>query len=86
MNTIDDMPVNQAIELYYEKHDAMRKGDMQRLIALKKQHPGIFNKEMDKQVYDIIVYAKEFQSSARYKELRKMMLQEQITVIEKDPV
>ena len=86
MNTINEMPLDQAIELYYVKHDAMRKGDMLTLINLKKQHPDIFSKEMDKQIRDIITYAKEFEASPRYKELRKMMLQDQLTIIEKDPI
>lgn len=86
MNTINEMPLDQAIELYYIKHDAMRKGDMTALINLKKQHPDIFSKEMDKQIRDIITYAKEFEASPRYKELRKMMLQDQLTILENDPV
>lgn len=86
MDMINDMPINQAIELYYTKHDAMRKGDLSALIAMKKQHPEIFSKEMDKQIRDIITYAKEFEASPRYKELRKMLLEDQLTIIEKDPV
>lgn len=86
MNTINEMPIDQAIELYYIKHDAMRKGDITSLINLKKQHPDIFSKEMDKQIRDIITYAKEFEASPRYQELRKMMLQDQLTIIEADPV
>ncbi|HTM63290.1 MAG TPA: hypothetical protein VL360_02165 [Gammaproteobacteria bacterium] len=81
-----DIPIEQAIELYYEKLNAMRNGDLTTLINLKKSYPDIFNKEIEKQVLDIIRYAKEFEASPRYKELRRMMLQEQLKIIDSEPV
>lgn len=37
MKLLGDMPVNDAIALYYEKHDAMRQGDMTKLLNLKNK-------------------------------------------------
>lgn len=36
MKTLDEMPVNDAIALHYEKHHAMQKGDMTRIAGIKK--------------------------------------------------
>ncbi len=43
MQSVDEMPVNQAIELYYEKHHALRHGNIIKLIEMKKQYPEIFD-------------------------------------------
>ena len=66
---LDDMPVNDAIELYNEKHHALRLGDMVKLIELKMKCPEIFDKEKDHQIRDMIQHAKEFRASDRYSEL-----------------
>ena len=42
MSTLNEIPVNQAVEIYFEKHDALRKGDLVKLIELKKKCPGEF--------------------------------------------
>ena len=85
MSDIDDLPVNQAIELYYAKHHALRHADMMTLIAMKKQHPDIFTKEKDEQICNMIQYAKQFEKSARYAELHKMMMKEMLTIIPHKP-
>lgn len=72
MQSLDQMPVNDAIALYNEKHEALKQGDMIKLLELKKKHPEIFVKESDEQIRYIIDYCKEFQESERYKELRRM--------------
>jgi hypothetical protein len=54
MQILDEMPVNDAIALYYEKHHAMRQGDMKRLLELKNKCPEIFDKEKDAQIRDMI--------------------------------
>jgi hypothetical protein len=84
MQPLDDMPLHTAIKLYYEKHQAIRQGNLEKLISMKQQYPQIFNKEKDKEIRDLILYAKEFQQTVRYKELRKLVLQEQLTIIHND--
>ena len=84
MQTLDDLPIDLAIELYYEKHHAIRQGNMSKLIELKKQYPEIFDKVKDREIRDIILYAKKFQQTDRYKELRRLALQEQLSVIQND--
>lgn len=56
------MPVNDAIALYYEKHSAMRQGDMKKILELKNKCPEIFDKEKDAQIRDMIDYCKSFKA------------------------
>ncbi len=86
MNSLDDMPVNDAIALYYEKHHAMRQGDMKKLLELKNKYPEIFDKEKDAQIRDMIDYCKSFQETDRYKELRRMELKEKLFVIHNEKI
>ena len=81
MQSIDEMPINVAIELYYEKHQAMRQGNLERLIVMKQQYPSLFIKEKDHEIRDIILYAKEFQKTPRYEEVRRLALEEKLAVI-----
>jgi len=50
MKTLDEIPVNEAIKLYYEKHHALSMGDMSKLIELKNTCPDLFDKEKEKQI------------------------------------
>ena len=78
---LDDMPVNDAIELYYEKHHALRHGDMVKLIELKTKCPEIFDKEKDRQIRDMIQHAKEFRASDRCSELWRQVMRDKLTLI-----
>lgn len=82
---LDDMPINDAIEIYYEKHSALRDGNISKLISLKKKCPDIFDKEKDDQLRDMIQYAQEFQASPRYRELWRQEMREKLSVIKRDP-
>ena len=84
MKTLDEIPINQAIEIYFEKHHALRRGDLVKLIELKKQYPIMFEREKDRQIRDMILYAKSFQKTERYEELRKLMLKDTLTVVTED--
>jgi hypothetical protein len=86
MESLDEMPVNDAITLYYEKHHAIRQGDMIKLLELKNKCPDLFDKEKDEQIRDMIEYAKEFQASDRYKELRRLDLKDKLSIISNDPL
>lgn len=81
MKSLDDMPVNEAIALFYEKQQAMKEGNMIKLLAIKNECPEMFNKEKEAQLRDMIEYAKAFQASDRYKELRRMEVREKLSVI-----
>lgn len=70
MDTMNGMPLNLAIELYYEKHHALRNANLEKLIEIKKAHPEIFNKQKDDEIRNIIAYAKEFQKTERYQQLK----------------
>lgn len=84
-DVLDNLPANQVIELYYEKHHALRQGDMEKLLKLKKKCPEIFDKEKDAQIHDMIEYAEEFQKSDRYKELSRLEMKKKLSVITNDP-
>ena len=84
MKNLDEMSVNDAIALYYEKHHAIRQGDMVKLLEIKRRCPEIFDKEKDAQISDMIEYAKIFQASDRYKELRRLNLKARLKVINND--
>ncbi len=79
--SLDEMSFNDAIELYYEKHQAIRQGNMIKLLELKKKCPDIFDEKKDFEMRDMIEYAKAFQASDRYKELCKLEMKEKLTVI-----
>ncbi len=81
MKSLDEMSLNDAIMLYYEKHDALLKGNMKQLIELKNTCPDIFDKEKDSQIREMIDYAKAFQTTDRYKELRRLCLKEKLTIV-----
>ena len=85
MQSLDDMPVNDAIALYYEKHNAIRHGDMIKLLELKNRCPEIFDKVKDEEIRDMIDYAKEFQATDRYKELNRLELRKKFSVINNEP-
>ena len=81
MQTLDEMSINDAIALYYEKHQAMREGNMVKLLALKNKCPDIFDKKRDTEIRGIIDYANEFQKTDRYKELSRQLVREKLSVI-----
>lgn len=83
---LDDMPVNDAIELYYEKHHALRHGDMAKLIELKTKCPEIFDNEKDRQIRNMIQHAKEFRESERYNELWRQVMRDKLTLIINNPL
>lgn len=84
MSLLDEITINDAITLYYEKHHALRQGDMAKLIELRNKFPDIFIKENDIQIRDIIEYAKQFESSDRYKELLKLEMKKKLAIIKND--
>ena len=84
MQSLDEMLVNDAIALYYEKRNALRQGDMVKLVELKKQCPELFDKEKYDQIGEMIMYAHEFQKSDRYRELNQIVMRERLSVINND--
>lgn len=84
MKSLDNMPFDDVITLYYEKRQAMRQGDIKKLLELKNACPEMFDKEKDEQIRDMIEYAKEFQASDRYKELERLELKKKLFVITND--
>lgn len=81
MKSLDEMPVNDVISFYYEKHQALKQGDMIKLLELKNKCPEIFDKQQDNKIRDMIEYVKIFQASDRYKELSRLKLKEKLFVI-----
>lgn len=71
MTSIDDLPVNEAISLYYEKHNAVKEGDLKKLLALKKKCPELFIKEKDEEIGIMLISIQIIKESSHYKELCK---------------
>lgn len=86
MNILDDMPLEEAIKLYYEKHHAIRQGDMTKLRELRQYCPEIFDNEKDAQIRNIIEYAKKFQKTDRYKELLRLKMRERFSIVKNDEI
>ena len=86
MKFLDEMPLNDVIELFYEKHAAVRQGDMKKLLELKNKCPEIFDKEKDKQIRDMIDYYKAFQNSDRYKELQRIEMRKKISIVSEEKI
>lgn len=86
MKSLDDMPLEEAIALYYEKHHAIKKGDMTTLLVLKQKCPELFEKENDTRIENIIHHAKTFQASDRYKELCRLELKKALSIIKNDSI
>lgn len=86
MTSLDDLALNEAIALYYEKRDALRKGDMNRLLAIRKKCPDLFDKKKEAQVCEVIEHALIFQKSARYREMKKAMFREKFSLITNNPL
>lgn len=84
MKPQNDMPMELAIEMYFEKHHALRMGNLTRLIALKQQHPQIFDIAKDKEIRDIIIHAKAFEKSEHYLALRQLELKASLSVMADD--
>lgn len=84
MKSLDDMPVNDLIRLYYEKHHALRHGHIEKLILLKKEYPELFTAEKDQKIRRMIQSVKKFQASNRYKALQQQALRKKLSVISND--
>lgn len=81
MTALDDMPFDTVIDLFNQKHDAIKKGNLNYLIKLKQSYPELFIKEKDDQIRSMVQYMKEFQASARYKELEREELKSRLSII-----
>lgn len=82
MTSIDDLPVNEAIALYYEKHNAVKEGDLNKLIALRKKIPELFIKEKDDEIGIMLICIEIIKGSSHYKELCKREAKSKFRIIE----
>lgn len=71
------------IELYYEKNYALRQGDITKLIELKNRCPDIFDAVKEKEIKQVIAYAKAFGKTAQYRALRRLRVRKSLSVIKK---
>jgi hypothetical protein len=86
MQRLDEMPVNEAITMYYEKPDALRRGDIVKLLELKNKCPEIFDKIKDAEIFDMIEYANEFKKTDRYNELSRQLVKDTLSIINNDSI
>lgn len=76
-----ELPLTQAIELFFEKHIALREGNLEKLIQLRQDYPLIFDKIKDKEIRDLILYAKKFEASPQYKALKKLVVKDSLKLV-----
>jgi hypothetical protein len=81
MKPLSEIPIQDAIMFYFEKHHALRHGDMEKLRELKNKCPEIFDETNDAEIRSLIAYAKSFQASDRYKQLCRLELKNKLQVI-----
>jgi len=68
MKTLDTLSVNEAFNLYTEKHRALEKKNAQRLLEIRTECPDLFDPEKDRMVGELILITKALQESDWYKE------------------
>lgn len=71
------------IELYYEKNHALREGNINKLIELKSRCPAIFDAVKEREIKQVIAYAKAFGKTAQYRALRRLKVRKSLSVIKK---
>ncbi len=84
MKSLDELPLDDAIMMYYEKHHAIRNGDMEKLRELKGKCPDLFDKAKDDQLRGLIEYAKKFADTAYYKEKKRLDVKRKLSIISDD--
>lgn len=81
MKILSDMPISQALALYYDKHQALKEGNLLRLLGIKKICPDLFDASVDAEMRDMIAAIEIFRASGRYKDLCKQHLKERLSVV-----
>ena len=84
MDNFDDLPITTQIELYYEKHHAIRYGDMMTLVRMKKNYPKLFEKKNDNQIRKWIEYFKKLGQSEYYKDWLREKMKNNLFIIDTD--
>jgi len=76
------LPLRELITLYYEKHYAIRYGDIEKIREIKNKCPEIFEKQQDNQIRSIIEHAKIFQTTDQYKKMKRLSLKASLKIVE----
>ncbi|OAI47778.1 hypothetical protein AYO45_05605 [Gammaproteobacteria bacterium SCGC AG-212-F23] len=81
MTILYDMPWNNLYAIFCEKCDAIKSGDLQKLIKMKNDYPDLFLKEIDDEIRQTFFYAEQFSASPRYKELKREVVKKSLQII-----
>lgn len=80
-----DLPINDAIILYFEKHDALNRGDFIKLKEMREQYPQLFLPQTEHEIQSLLNYIAKLRRDPafqqRYKSFCKAKLKEKLTVI-----
>lgn len=68
MSNLDTMTINEAVALYQKKREAVKAGDLSRLLKLKNKCPDLFDKDKYQALCAMLDYLEAFKKSDRYKE------------------
>lgn len=80
------LSIEDAITYYFEKHDAVKRGDFELVKNLKQQYPQLFNEQVIQEIENFIRYLTMLQLNPdfqkRYKEFLRDKAREKFTVVE----
>lgn len=79
------LSIEEAITLYFQKLDAIKRGDFESTKQLKNQHPEIFNQQVVDEIERVIRYIGTLQLNPdfrrRYEAFRREKIKEKLTIV-----
>ena len=73
---LGDLSVADAIRLYFEKYDAIKRGDFALLAQLKNDHPVLFQEKALQEIQSIISYVVSLQKNRDFQKRYEMFCRE----------
>jgi hypothetical protein len=67
MMNFGNLPINEAIERYFEKNDALKRGDLATLQALKSTYPQLFESKTVQEIEIILDYIGALMQNPNFK-------------------
>lgn len=81
----DDLPVDDAIKLFFEKNDAIKRGDFMLLQRLKTSHPQLFEQKTIAGIKSLLNYFEQLRANPdfqrRYDAFCKEKLKNSLIII-----
>ncbi len=75
------LPLQLAVGLYVEKCDAIRRGDLDKLLNLKKHFPDLFLKQEDERMHSILDCIKSLSICPYFQAFCKRLVETQLSIV-----